>query len=216
MLTAYRHGVRFVDLAPLNDPQLVPGTVAAALGLTSQAENIIAGLVAHLRDKQMLIVLDSCEQCLEAASSLAEQLVGHSPSLHILATSREPLRAHGERVRRLQPLASPPSNTTRLTAADALGFPAVQLFVERASASLDNFELTDIDAPIVADICRKLDGIALAIELAAARANIFSIRELLTVLDDRFQLLQGRRTALPRHRTLAAALDWSYEALLEE
>jgi predicted ATPase len=216
LLTAYPHGVRFVDLAPLNDPRLVPSAVAAALRLTSQAENIIAGLVAYLRDKQMLIVLDSCEHCIEVAASLAEQLISHSRRLHILATSREPLRAKGERVRRLQPLVSPPGDLTRLTAADALGFPAIQLFAERASASLNDFELTDADAPVVAQICRKLDGIALAIELAAAHASMFSMKELLARLDDRLQLLQGRRTALPRHRTLAAALDWSYEGLPEE
>ena len=213
LLAAYRHGVRFVDLAPLHDPQLVSATVAAALELTIHVENIAAGLIAHLRDKQMLIVLDSCEHWIGAASALAEQLIGHCPNLHILATSREPLRANGERVRRLQPLASPSHNSTQLTAADALRFPAIQLFVERASASRDSFELTDVDAPVVVDICRKLDGMALAIELAAARTNIFSIRELFTLLKDRFQLLQGRRTALPRHQTLAAALDWSYEVL---
>jgi predicted ATPase/DNA-binding winged helix-turn-helix (wHTH) protein len=215
LLTAHRDGVRFVNLAPIHDPQLVPSAVAAALGLTIHGETSAAGLIAYLRDKQMLIVLDSCEHCVEAASSLAEQLIGQSRDLHILATSREPLRCDGERVRRLQPLASPLKSSHPLTAAEALGFPAVQLFVERAAASRDSFELTDTDAPIVADICRKLDGIALAIELAAARTNVFSIRELSTRLEDRLQLLQGRRTAVPRHRTLAAALDWSYEALWE-
>jgi predicted ATPase len=118
-------------------------------------------------------------------------------------------------VHRLSPLASPPVSA-RLTAAEALGFPAVQLFVERAAAALDEFELTDADAPIVADICSKLDGIALAIELAAARVDTFAVYGVATHLDDRFQLLsRGRRTALPRHRTLRATLDWSYELLPE-
>src|SRR5208282_5189361 len=124
-------------------------------------------------------------------------------------------RIEGEHVHRLSPLASPPASA-RLTAVEALGFPAVQLFVERAGAALDEFELTDADAPIVADICSKLDGIALAIELAAARVNTFGVRGVAAHLDDRFQLLtRGRRTALPRHRTLRATLDWSYELLPE-
>ena len=133
----------------------------------------------------------------------------------MLATSREPLRIEGEHVHRLSPLASPPA-LARLTAAEALGFPAVQLFVERAAATLDEFELTDADAPIVADICSRLDGIALAIELAAARVDTFGVRGVAAHLDDRFQLLtRGRRTALPRHRTLRATLDWSYQLLPE-
>jgi predicted ATPase len=135
--------------------------------------------------------------------------------VHILATSREPLRAEGERVHRLPPL-DVPADPSEFTAAEALAYPAVQLFVERAAAVLDGFELTDTDAPIVSAICSKLGGIALAIELAAARVDAFGIQQLKLLLDDRFRILnRGRRAAQPRHQSLAATLDWSYELLPE-
>jgi predicted ATPase/DNA-binding winged helix-turn-helix (wHTH) protein len=216
LVAAYEHGVRFVDLSPLQDPHFVPSAIAAALELTISAENEVPGLIACLREKQMLIVLDSCEHVIEAAASLAEQIIRSAPRVHVLATSREPLRAAGEHVHRLSPLKSPPSSVG-LTAAKALTFSAVQLFAERAAASVDGFQLSDADAPVVADICRKLEGIALAIELAATRVDAFGIRELAALLDDRFRLLQhGTRTALTRHRSLAAALDWSFEFLPEQ
>jgi predicted ATPase len=160
-------------------------------------------------------VLDNCEHVIDEVASLTAGILKGAPGAHILATSREPLRAEGEQVYRLPPLPSPPESAP-LTAVEALGFPAVQLFVERAAETLDEFELTDADAPIVADICSKLDGIALAIELAAARIDTFGVRGVATHLDDRFQLLsRGRRTALPRQRTLRATLDWSYQLLPE-
>src|SRR4029077_10622706 len=135
--------------------------------------------------------------------------------VHILATSREPLRVEGEYVQRLPPLSSGFSSD-HLGAAEALAFPAVELFVERAAERLGEFELTDENAPIVAEICRKLDGIPLAIELAAARVKTFGVRGLATRLDDRIRLLtSGRRSGPPRHRTLRAALDWSYDVLSE-
>ena len=163
----------------------------------------------------MLVVFDGCEHVVESAAALAVDLLKSAPGLNILATSREPLCAEGEYVRRLMPLKVPPVSR-KLTVTEALAFPAVQLFVERAIERLDTFELTDADAPIVAEICRKLDGIALAIELAAGRVDAFGLRELATLLDDRFRLLmRGRRTALRRHQTLSAALDWSYEFLQE-
>jgi predicted ATPase len=172
-------------------------------------------LIDSLRDKQVLIVLDSCEHVVEAAAILVEQLQGGAPGVQILATSREPLRALGEHVHRLSPLENP-ATSANLTAAEALAFPAVRLFVERAAAILDGFELSDADAPIVADICRKLSGIALAIELAAARVDAFGIGQLSVLLDDQFRILkQGRRTAQPRHQSLSATLDWSYEFLPE-
>ena len=135
--------------------------------------------------------------------------------VHILATSREPLRAEGERVLRLPPLGMPPISPG-LTAAQAMGYPSVQLFVERASAILDGFVLQDADAPTVAEICTRLDGIALAIELAVGHVAAFDLRSLAALLDDRFRLLtRGRRTALPRHQTMRAVLDWSYETAPE-
>jgi predicted ATPase/DNA-binding winged helix-turn-helix (wHTH) protein len=212
---SYRDGVRFVDLASLTDPLLVPSALAFVLGLAIRSDNPIPGLVAFLRDKKMLLVLDSCDHVIDAAASLAEQVLNGAPGVHILTTSREALRAQGERVQRLGPLGVP-AVSAGLTAAEAMTYPAVQLFVERATESLDTFELTDADARVVADICRRLDGIALAIELAAGRVDAFGVRGLAARLDDRFRLLtHGRRTALPRHQTLSATLDWSYEHLPE-
>jgi predicted ATPase len=179
------------------------------------SENALPRLVEYLRDQQMLIVLDSCEHVVETAAALAEQLLAGAQGIHILATSREPLRADGERLYRLSPLESP-ADIPDLTAAEAFAFPAVQLFVERALGVVDEFELSDADAPILSDICRRLGGVALAIELAAARVDAFGIRQLSTLLDDRFRILRrGKRTAQPRHQSLAATLDWSYEFLPE-
>src|SRR5215510_16531571 len=164
----------------------------------------------------MLLVLDSCEHVIEMAAVLVEQVLNGAQGVHILATSREPLRAKGEGTHRLLSLESPP-NSPGLTASEALAFPSVQLFVERAAANLDGFELNDAAAPVVADICRKLEGVPLAIELAATRVDAFGLRQLSVLLDDRIRLLKyGTRTALPRHRTLTAALDWSYEFLPED
>lgn len=213
LIASYDHGVWLVDLAPLRDASLVSTALASSLGLTISSQDPVVALTDYLRDRRMLIVLDNCEHLIEAAAALAERLISSASGVHILATSREPLRIRGERVHRLAPLGNAPASGG-LTAAEALTFPAVQLFVERAMASVEDFELQDPDAPVVAAICRKLDGIALAIELAATRIDAFGPRELSSLLDDRLRLLkQDRRTALPRHRSLAAALDWSYELL---
>jgi predicted ATPase/DNA-binding winged helix-turn-helix (wHTH) protein len=212
---SFRDGVCFVDLAPLTDPQLAATALAARLGVAVRSDNALPALLQFLKEKNLLIVLDSCENVIEAAAILAEQIFNGSKGSFVLATSRESLRAEGEHVYRLTPLGVP-SETASLKAADALAFPSVQLFVERAAASGGDYELTDRDAPLVASICKRLDGIALAIEIAAGRVDAFGIAGLAALLDDRFQLLmQGRRTALPRHRTLSATLDWSYSHLPE-
>jgi predicted ATPase/DNA-binding winged helix-turn-helix (wHTH) protein len=209
----YRDGARFVDLSLVADPRLAAGALASALGLAITSQNPLPGLVAALAGKDMLIVLDNCEHVIEAAASLAEGIVQGAGGVHMLATSREPLRAAGERILRLGPLDLPPTSAG-LTATEAMRFPAVQLFVERAAASDDSFALTDVDTALVIEICRRLDGIALAIELAAGRVGAFGLRGLAEHLDDRFRLLtEGRRTALPRHKTLGATVDWSYELL---
>jgi predicted ATPase/DNA-binding winged helix-turn-helix (wHTH) protein len=211
----YRDKVAFVDLSPLTDAALIPSMVAAILGLPTHSENALTALIAFLSDKELLLVLDSCEHVVDAVANMVERVLEAAPGVHILATSREPLRAAGERLYRLLPLGVPPSSVG-LKAEEAQAFPAIQLFVERAAAVLDGFELTDANAPIVADICRRLDGIALAIELAAGRIDAFGLRELAARLDDRFRLLtRGRRTALPRHQTLSTTLDWSYQLLPE-
>ncbi len=210
---SYKDGVCFLDLAPLTDARLVAGVLASALGLANVAEDPLPDLAAFLQKRHMLLLFDSCETVVDTAAMLAETLVKAAPGIHVLATSREALRAEGESVYRLPPLESPPV-LAGLTAAEALTYPAVQLFVERAASGGSEFELTDIEAPLVADICWQLDGIALAIELAAGRIDAFGVRGIAERLDDRFRLLKGgRRTALPRHQTLTATLDWSYDSL---
>jgi predicted ATPase/DNA-binding winged helix-turn-helix (wHTH) protein len=212
---SYADGACFVDLASLADPLLVSSTLATLLGLAILSEDPVPTLIAFLKDKQMLIVLDNCEHVVEVAAVFAEKLLRGAPGVHVLATSREPLGSEGEWVHRLSTLETPPAAAT-LTAAEALVFPAIQLFTERAMASSDTFELRDADVPIVADLCRRVDGMPLAIELLAARVELFGLRGLAARLDDRFRLLtNGRRTASPRHQTLWATLDWSYELLSE-
>ena len=213
LASSYEHGACFVDLASITDPRLVPSTLASALRLEVLSDDPAPVLLAFLGGRQLLIVLDNCEHVVEAAAMLAETVLSGAAGVHILATSREPLRASGEWVHRLQPLALPPPSAM-LTAAEALAFPAVELFAERAMANLDSFELGDADAAIVADLCRRLDGIPLAIELAAARVDLLGVRELAAQLEDSLQLLtNGRRTAAPRHQALRATLDWSYALL---
>ncbi len=215
LIGAYKHGVWLIDLAPLGDPLLVPSAVASVLGLEIRSENPLPGVVAALRDKQMLLVLDNCVHVIEVATSLAIAVLRGAPGIRFLVTSREPMRAQGERVSRLSALESPPAGTLP-SAAEALRYPAVQLFIERATAATGEFKLSDADAPIVADICRKLDGLPLAIEFAAARVEAFGVPGLAARMDDRFRLLLGgHRTALPRHQTMAATLDWSYSLLTE-
>lgn len=210
----FSDGVCFVDLSALGDPQLVPAALAAALGVGLRSESPMQSLIAAARAKRLLLLLDSCEHVIETVSHLAEQLFGNGgEELHILATSREPLRVEGERIHRLPSLDVPPTRAN-LSSAEALAYPAVQLFVERAAANLGGFQLTDAEAPLVADLCRRLDGIALAIEIAAGRVESLGVAGLASRLDDRFRLqLQGRRTALRRHQTLSTLLDWSYALL---
>ncbi|CAN7499718.1 ATP-binding protein [Neorhizobium sp. LjRoot104] len=209
-----RDGVWLVDLSPLKDPALIPNVIATAIGLAAHSANMLAALSGFLRDREMLLVFDSCEHIIESAAASIDRILTEAPGIRILATSREPLRVKGERVRRLPGLATP-SETRGLRADTALAFPAVQLFVDRATDRLESFDFGDADAPLVAEICRKLDGLALAIELAATRVDAFGIAELLKQLDDRFRLLQGHRGGIERHRTLTATIDWSYDLLSE-
>jgi len=207
--------VHFIDLGSLKDPLLVASATGVALGLPINERDPVPSLIAALRHRRMLLVFDSCEHVIETASVLAERIFNEAPQVHILATSREALRVEGEQVHRLAPLECP-SEGAHPTAEEALAFPAVRLFAERATANQARFAFSDTDAPVVAEICRKLDGIALAIELAAGRVSAYGIRGVATLLDQRLGLLWGgRRTALPRHRTLTATLDWSYDLLHE-
>ncbi|MBR1132015.1 ATP-binding protein [Bradyrhizobium iriomotense] len=212
-LEAFHGQVCFVDFGALTDARLVPGTIAAALGLTVNSDDPMPGLLTFLRSRRTLLVFDSCEHILDELAPVAERLVQDASELHVLATSRESFRSEGERVHRLFPLESPPERDG-LGIADILAYPASQLFVERIAESLSEFELSEEDAPLVAEICRRLDGIALAIELAAGRVNAYGIAGTASLLDSRFSLLwRGRRTAIPRHQTLSAALAWSYDLL---
>ena len=210
---AFDGAVFFIDFSAVRDMRLVPGTIASVLGLAVSSDDPVPGLLAFLRHKRVLLIFDSCEHVLDALAPLAESIIREAPGLHILATSRESFRTESEQVRRLFPLDCPPRRAG-LNAVDVLNYPAAQLFVERIAASLGEFALNDDDAPLVAEICAKLDGIALAIELAAGRVNTYGIAGIASLLNSRFSLLwQGRRTAVPRHQTLSAALGWSYDLL---
>jgi predicted ATPase/DNA-binding winged helix-turn-helix (wHTH) protein len=213
LLKGFRGSVFFVDLGALTNPKLVPAAVGLAIGFVIQARDPFGSLLAFLGDKKILIVLDTCEHLVGAAAMLAERVVSEAPQAHILATSREALRAEGEHVHLLHSLECPPENAA-LTAETALAYPATQLFMERAAASGHREALSDADAPVVSNICRRLDGVALAIELAASRTGSLGISGTAELLDNRFGLLwRGRRTALPRHETLESMLDWSYNLL---
>lgn len=210
---SYPDGVWFVCFASLPEPDLVPSAIAAALGIPLPAENPVSGLTAWLRDKAALIVLDSCEHVIAAAAEVAEAILRGAPKLRILATSREPLRIAGEWRHRLTPLQLPP-DTSGYTAEQALRFSAVQLFYDRARATVDGLVITDGDVPAVLEICRRLDGVPLALELAAARVEAFGFKGLASLLDDRFAVLtRGSRNALTHHQTLRAMMDWSYDLL---
>ncbi|MFG1463374.1 winged helix-turn-helix domain-containing protein [Xanthobacter sp. DSM 24535] len=205
--------VAFVDLSPVRDPNLVASALATTLGIVSkhgQTEEII---ISQLQGRPMLLILDNCEHLIDAAAALCGRLFGELPDLCLLATSREALRVEGEHVHLLPPLATPPAGVA-LTAAEALTFPAVQLFMERAATSGHRAPLDDEGAELVADICRRLDGMALAIELAASRAGAFGLRGVVDMLSDSVRLYwEGRRGAPARHQTLDAVFDWSYALL---
>ncbi|QHP69892.1 transcriptional regulator [Bradyrhizobium sp. LCT2] len=213
LIEAFGGAVLFVDLSMLSDSRLVTSTVASMLGLSVRSDDATPNLIAYLRDKRVLLILDTCEHLIESVATFASCVFRETPQVHILATSREALQVDGEQIYRLEPLACPPDDAMP-TAAIARSFPATQLFVERAAASGARLDLDDADAPIVVGICRKLDGVALAIELAARRVEAYGLRDTAALLDQRLTLLWlGSRTAPPRHKTLQATLDWSYRLL---
>jgi len=214
-LEEFPDGVWLAELAPLTDSDLVASAVNTALGLQSGAGRWTSErLAAALRGRRLLLVLDNCEHLIGAAAREAETLLRAVPGAYILATSQEPLGIDGECTYRLSPLEFPAEETAELAA--TLRHDAVRLFVARARAADPHFNLSDRNAATVATICRRLDGIPLAIELAAARAAALGIEGLARRLDLRFHVLTGgRRTALPRHQTLRATLDWSHRLLAE-
>ncbi len=214
-LDAYPDGVWWVELAALNDPALVPSAIAQVLNVREVPNQPMRETLAHhLRTKQLLLALDNCEHLITACAELAEFLLTSCPHLKILATSREPLAIPGEHIYQVPTLDLPQS--LEMPVHQVLNHEATLLFVERANAAKANFTLDEANTRAIAQICQRLDGIPLAIELAAARVQILSPTEIAARLDDRFSLLtHGSRTALPRHQTLRATIDWSYNLLTE-
>jgi predicted ATPase/DNA-binding winged helix-turn-helix (wHTH) protein len=205
--------VYFVDLESVTDPRLVAGAVATSLGLALKSKDPGLELVDLVRSRKLLIMLDGCEHVIEAVASLAEQLHQQTEGIHVLTTSRELLKLAGEHCYRVPPLDYPPDGSEQ-TANAVLRYPAAQLFVQRVAARAGSFVLTDEEAPFVAKICRKLDGLPLAIELAAGQAASLGIKNTVARLVSRPELLKlSHRTAVLRHRTLKATLDWSYDLL---
>jgi predicted ATPase/DNA-binding SARP family transcriptional activator/DNA-binding CsgD family transcriptional regulator len=206
-------GVWFIDLSALTEPDFVSQAVATSLGITEQpGRTSLLSVCDHLQGRSALLILDNCEQILDAAARMAEVLVKTCPDLHVLATSRERLRVEGEHLYQLPPLALPDAGL--LAVAELEQSEAVQLFVDRARMSVPSFSVTSQNALSVAQLCRQLDGIPLAIELAAAHTGTLTPNDILARLDDQFGILAaGMRTRSPRQRSLRATLDWSYHLL---
>ena len=217
VIDEYSHGVWFVDLAPLNDPALLTSTIIDALGIKEESKKSTEEtLIDFIKEKEILILLDNCEQLIHACANLTERLLSSCPKLKIIATSREVMNCGGEKIYRIPPLAIPDRNSNN-TPEQLAQYESVRLFIERALAVNPDFRINNENAQALAEICSRLDGIPLAIELAAARTKILSVVKIYERLDDRFSLLTGgKRTALPRQQTLKALIDWSYDLLSEE
>ncbi len=217
LVERYPDGVWLAELAPVVDSALVPSAIAQVFNIEDAGSSrpLIDSIVLALKHKQTLIILDNCEHLVSAVAEVAERILSRCPKVKMIATSREPLGIAGEQVYRMPSLAVPPI-TEHLTAEKALEYGAVALFAARAQSAQKNFALSDGNAAIVADIVRRLDGIALAIELAAPRIKVLSAAQLAHRLDERFKLLTGgSRTALPRQQTLRAMIGWSYDLLTD-
>jgi predicted ATPase/DNA-binding winged helix-turn-helix (wHTH) protein len=212
-----RDGVEvcIADLAPLAEARGVAHTIAAAVGLPSPLQDVLEDVCQGLRVRRMVLVIDGYEHVTEAAATCADRILAVAPSVTILAAGREPLQLRSERVRRLEPLDVPPASEMD-SAARALAFPAVQLFVDCARRRRRAFEVNDANAAVVGELCRRLDGLPLAIEWAAAWVEAFADDDLLDLLAYPFELLKGPRTGPERHQTLAAVLDWSFDLLSED
>lgn len=210
--SSYRNGVCFVELAPLGQPELVLPTVARKLRIDTGSDQFASDARKQLRGHEILLILDSCEHLLSGIADTVRYLTAAVPGLAILTTSQEPISVEGEQVFRLQPLRTPSSVIARL--GEARSFAAVELFVERVRDAERNYRLDDSHVSEICSICRQLDGIPLALELAAARVPLIGLSAVLNGLSNRFRLLTaGRRTAVPRHQTLRATLEWSYGLL---
>src|SRR5579872_3416765 len=217
LLDSYPDGVWLIELAPISDGSLIAPTVASVFQVREAPDQPIQeALVRALRPRHALLIFDNCEHLVEPAARLIDALLRQCPTLRIIATSRQGLGIAGEVVHRVASLAVP-EETSTLNAEDALRYGAIALFAERAIAATGSFRLTDDNAPVVARICRRLDGIALAVELAAPRLKVLSVEQLEAKLNERFRILTGgSRTALPRQQTMRAMVDWSYDLLSED
>ena len=205
--------VCFVDLDTIKEPSWVTRAVAAAAGLVVSSASPVSSLIAYFRDKRALLILDSCERVLEASAMLSEQILDGCATVAVLATSQEALRADGERTYLLGPLRAP-ADVTPLSTEAALSYPAIELFIARARAALPQFQLTAENGTDVAAICRSVDGIPLAIELAAGRVGTLALPTIAKLLNTQFALSwPGRRTAAERHRTLGGAIAWAIDLL---
>ncbi|CAN7741446.1 winged helix-turn-helix domain-containing protein [Bosea sp. LjRoot9] len=205
--------IYFVDLAPVSDERVVLRAFASALDVAIVNDEATSSLVQHIRGEACLIVVDNCEHVIDAVVDIIEAILRDAPAIHVLATSREPLRAECEWVHRLHPLEVPPA-TSGLSLQQAIAYPAIELFVERAGLRSGGYQLHEDDVEPVIEICRRLDGIPLALELAAGRLDAFGARGLAAILDDALSILtKGRRRAMPRQQTLRATLDWSFRLL---
>jgi predicted ATPase/class 3 adenylate cyclase len=213
VLPNFPDGVWIVELAPLTDPALILQTIAAVLGVRAQIGMPLMNIVTdYLRAKNLLLILDNCEHLVEASAQIADEFLHNAPNIKIIASSREALGISGETVYRVPSLSLP--NQINVTCEALMKVESVQLFVERSAAANPKFHLTDENASSVAQICSRLDGIPLALELAASRVSAFTPEQIAKRLDDRFKLLTGgSRTALPRQQTLRALIDWSYDIL---
>jgi predicted ATPase/DNA-binding winged helix-turn-helix (wHTH) protein len=215
MLSVFDGIVCFLDVGSISDGHLIPSVLASMLGLLVQSDNPIPNLLAFLNDKRILILLDGCEHVIEPLALLAENIFQKAPQTYILATSRESMRADGESVHRLFPLDGPPQDVVH-SVTELAAYPAARMFLERVDAGNADFVVSDDHAASIAEICNKVDGIPLAIELAASQVTAYGIQGVASLLKDRFGLLwKGRRTALSRHQTLSATLDWSFDLLPE-
>jgi predicted ATPase/class 3 adenylate cyclase len=217
MLETFKDGAWFVELAPLSDPTLVTGTVANLFGVREESGRpLVSTLTDWLKERDLLIILDNCEHLIDACAQFTEGVLHNTPRVHILTSSREALGVPGELAWRVPSLATPDPKTTIHDVKQLEGFAAVQLFIERATFANRAFALNAASAGTAAQICTRLDGIPLAIELAAARIKVLNVEQIAERLNDRFRLLTGgSRTALPRQQTLRAMIDWSYDLLAE-
>ena len=216
LIDDFANGVWFVELAAVSDPVFLPITIINDLGLKEeQKKSPEETLTGHLKDKEILIILDNCEQIIESCAKLTENLLLTCPKLKVIATSREALNCKGEQTYRIMPLTQPDPNHKN-TPEQLTQYESVRLFIERALAVNPKFRVTNENAAALAEVCFRLDGIPLALELAATRTKILSIEKIHERLDNRFNLLTGgKRTALPRQQTLRALIDWSYDLLSE-